>query len=55
MYAGVEETGEHLASLDEIVTLLPDSTTLCYEWRCLVLEHKVKGVLVHDARLAAAY
>ena len=47
------ETGRRLANLDPILTLLPDTSSVYRVWRNLVLQHDVKGVQVHDARLAA--
>jgi predicted nucleic acid-binding protein len=34
--------------------LLPDSAAVYHEWRRIVNAHKVQGVQVHDARIAAA-
>jgi predicted nucleic acid-binding protein len=36
------------------MTLLPDNEAVYREWRRIVVEHAVKGVQVHDARLAAS-
>lgn len=36
------------------MSLLPDSGEVYREWRRIVVKHKVFGVRVHDARLAAA-
>ena len=33
---------------------LPDNRAVYREWRRLVVEHRIPGVQVHDARLAAA-
>jgi len=35
------------------MNLLPDTEMLYPIWRRLLLEHEVRGVQVHDARLAA--
>jgi predicted nucleic acid-binding protein len=48
-----EETERRLAGLDPILTLLPDTAAVYPEWRKLVVRHEVKGIQVHDARLAA--
>ena len=49
----VTESERRLGELELIVTLLPDATATYQQWRRLVLQHEVKGVEVHDARLAA--
>ncbi len=48
-----EETARRLTGLDQILTLLPDTGAVYPEWRKLVVQHEVKGVQVHDARLVA--
>jgi predicted nucleic acid-binding protein len=35
------------------MTYLPDSQQVYFNWRDLVITHDVRGVQVHDARLAA--
>jgi predicted nucleic acid-binding protein len=35
------------------MTLLPDNEDVYSTWRVLVLDHDVRGVQVHDTRLAA--
>jgi predicted nucleic acid-binding protein len=36
------------------MNFLPDSEAVYREWRRIVVAHRVAGVQVHDARLAAA-
>jgi predicted nucleic acid-binding protein len=43
-----------LSGLEAILTLLHDTPDVYSEWRQLVVQHDVKGVQVHDARLVAA-
>jgi predicted nucleic acid-binding protein len=49
----VEETERRLARLDPILTLLYDTPAVYPEWRKLLVQHAVKGIQVHDARLVA--
>lgn len=49
-----EETEERLKGLDSILTLLHDSPEVYARWRQLLVRHSVRGVQVHDARIAAA-
>jgi predicted nucleic acid-binding protein len=42
-----------LNTIDELLTLLPDSPAIFPEWKRLVAQHCVVGAKVHDARLAA--
>ena len=42
-----------LATIEELLTLLPDSPAIFHEWKRLVALHRVVGARVHDARLAA--
>lgn len=50
----VEATEMRLRLLERHFPVLPDSPTVYENWKALVLMHKVVGVNVHDARLAAA-
>jgi predicted nucleic acid-binding protein len=50
----VEETARRLSGLETILTLLHDTPDVYPVWRQLVVQHDVKGVQVHDARLVAA-
>jgi predicted nucleic acid-binding protein len=49
----VEETAKRLRLLERLVQVLPDTTNYYPFWKALVVAHAVKGVQVHDARLAA--
>ena len=40
--------------IERAIELLPDSPTMYAEWKRLVVQHRVRGVKVHDARLVAA-
>jgi predicted nucleic acid-binding protein len=42
-----------LATIEDLLTLLPDSPAIYPEWKRLVAQYRVTGVKVHDARLAA--
>jgi predicted nucleic acid-binding protein len=50
----IEETDEALRAIERTVTVLPDNDQIYRRWRVLVVRHRVSGVQVHDARLAAA-
>jgi predicted nucleic acid-binding protein len=41
-------------AIEHGMTLLPDNEAVYREWRKIVVQHKILGVQVHDARLAAA-
>jgi predicted nucleic acid-binding protein len=49
-----EQTDHRVRLLEENLRLLPDSLAVHEEWRKLIVAHSVRGVQVHDARLAAA-
>ena len=49
----IEQTDRQVRILERICEVLPDSPNLYLVWRKLVVEHKVSGVQVHDARLVA--
>jgi len=49
----IERTDEELSRLTESLTVLPDHARTSQLWRSLVVEHRVRGVQVHDARLVA--
>ena len=42
-----------IQSIEGLLTLLPDIPGIYAEWKRLVKDHKVRGVKVFDARLAA--
>lgn len=49
------ETADQTAiTLESLFPLLPDSASIYQVWRRLVVDERVRGVNVHDARLAAA-
>jgi predicted nucleic acid-binding protein len=50
----VRETNARVEAIERVMTLLPDNEELYRVWRQLVVLNNVKGVQVHDARLAAA-
>jgi predicted nucleic acid-binding protein len=49
-----EETERRLNGLDSILTVLHDTSAVYSEWRKLIVQHEVKGLQVHDARIVAA-
>ena len=48
------EARVRLEKLDRILTVLHDTPAVYPEWRRLIAEREVKGVPVHDARIAAS-
>lgn len=50
----VVRTNKRLQQIERGVTLLSDRPDVYVEWRRLLLEYKVIGAQVHDARLVAA-
>jgi predicted nucleic acid-binding protein len=49
-----EQTDQRVKLFENNLRLLPDSVAVHEEWRKLIVAHNVRGVQVHDARLAAA-
>jgi len=49
-----QETDRRARAFEDKLRFLPDSAAVHEEWRALLVSHKVSGVQVHDARLAAA-
>jgi len=49
-----EETSLGWSDVEDFLTLLPDDANVYATWRSLVTTHRVVGVQVHDAKLAAA-
>jgi predicted nucleic acid-binding protein len=49
----VNDAEEEVRAVESGMSLLPDSEDVYREWRRIVFQHKVSGVQVHDARLAA--
>ena len=50
----IEATEHRVRLLERHFPILPDTTQIYSEWKNLVFAHKVSGVSVHDARIAAA-
>lgn len=49
-----EQTTRYVDRFQTIVALLPETADISPAWRDLVLQHRVAGIHVHDARIAAA-
>lgn len=49
----ISETSKRVEYIERTMTLLSDTDGVYTIWRQLVVEHGVRGVQVHDARLAA--
>ena len=45
---------EEIATIEDLLTLLPDSPAVYTEWKRLVMQHQVTGSKVHDARHPSA-
>ena len=50
----IDETNRIAIVIEREFELLPDSSEVHGRWRHLLFAHQVKGVQVHDARLAAS-
>jgi predicted nucleic acid-binding protein len=50
----IPETDRRTRAIESVMALLPDGESVHREWRRLVVAYEVRGVQVHDARLAAA-
>jgi predicted nucleic acid-binding protein len=50
----VEQTERRLRLLERLTVILPDPPRLYESWRSLVVQYRVLGVEVHDAKLVAA-
>jgi predicted nucleic acid-binding protein len=50
----VEETETNAREIERAFVFLADNEAVYREWRRLVVQHKVSGAQVHDARLAAS-
>ena len=48
------EANTRVLTIEDTMTILPDNEQIYPEWRRLVVRNNVRGVQVHDARLAAA-
>src|SRR5579863_9730950 len=49
----VDDAELEVRAIESGMILLPDGEAVYHEWRRLVQQHRVLGVQVHDARLAA--
>ena len=49
----ISETSQRVESIERTMTFLPDNELVYSIWRRLVAANSVRGVQVHDARLAA--
>ncbi len=49
-----EEADAHATTVERRFRLLPDNLAVHREWRRLLVDYRVSGVQVHDARLVAA-
>ena len=50
----VEEAETNAQEIERSFTFLADKEAVYREWRRIVVQHRISGVQVHDARLAAA-
>jgi len=48
-----EEALQEVSNVEKSLTLLPDVPAIYTAWKQIVAAHKVRGVKVYDARLAA--
>lgn len=49
----VPHTLGEVEKIEDLLTLLPDTPAVYAEWKRIIVEHRVLGVKVHDARLIA--
>jgi predicted nucleic acid-binding protein len=49
----IEKTQTNAQEIERSFTYLPDTEAVYRQWRRLVVAHRISGVQVHDARLAA--
>ena len=49
----IPSTLGEVEKIEDLLTLLPDTPAVYAEWKRLVVDHRVSGVKVHDARLIA--
>ncbi len=49
----IDETKQRVEFIESTMTLLPDNDQVYWFWRQLVVTQNVRGVQVHEARLAA--
>jgi predicted nucleic acid-binding protein len=50
----IEETERNARDIERDFTFFPDTEAVYREWRKIVVQYRVAGVKVHDARLVAA-
>lgn len=50
----IEQTNRRAQVIERYFTFLPDSEAIHSEWRRLVVDYRVSGVKVHDARIVAS-
>ena len=50
----VDETDTRVHAIERVMALLPDNEQIYWVWRDLVVTNGVRGVQVHDTRLAAS-
>jgi predicted nucleic acid-binding protein len=50
----VADAEREVSLIERGMRLLPDSAAVYHEWRRIVSRHEVRGMQVHDARIAAA-
>ena len=48
-----EEALQEVASIESLLTLLPDKPAVYPVWKRIVQDHRIQGVKVYDARLVA--
>ena len=48
------DVDQEVRVIEQGMVLLPDHEAIYHEWRRLVVDHDVRGVQVHDARLVAS-
>jgi len=49
-----EEANRRASLFETRLRLLPDSPTLHWKWRRMLLDYRISGIQVHDTRLVAA-
>lgn len=49
----IQEAEHQVRAIEAGMELLPDNDAVYQEWRRLVLQYAIRGVQVHDARIAA--
>lgn len=49
----ISSTLGEVEKIERLLTLLPDTPAVYAEWKRIIVDHRVSGVKVHDARLVA--